>query len=103
LDRSRSRAAEGQEKKGQTRNKRSRHQLVVYFENGSGTNEEAAMSKKKWKTKTVNKATVGSEGPQPDRHIETGRPHSRHERTRSGVCGWKEEEEKIERKPSSGW
>jgi len=39
------------ENKGQRRNKRSRHQFVVYFENGSGTNEEVAMSKKSGKQK----------------------------------------------------
>jgi len=77
--------------------------LVVYFENGSGTNEEAAMSKKKWKTKTVTKQQSALKG-----HSQTGTlklvVHTLDMReTRSGVCGWKEEEEKIERKPSSGW
>jgi hypothetical protein len=59
---------------------------VAYFENGSGTNEEAAMTKKK---KKVTKRQLA------EPHSQTGTlklvVHTLDMReTRSGVCGWKE-------------
>jgi hypothetical protein len=63
---------------------------VAYFENGSGTNEEAAMTKKKKKKKKVTRRQLA------EAHSQTGTlklvVHTLDMReTRSGVCGWKEE------------
>jgi len=86
LNRTRSRAAERakaedwREKKGQRRNKRSRHQLVAYFEKGSGTDDKKKVTKRQL----------------AEPHSQTGTlklvVHTLDKReTRSGVCGWKEE------------